>query len=391
MSEPTPTNPPPAAEENGNGKRRRLLLIIGSIFLVLAIAWLLLDIIVLSKREKTDDAYVVGNQVRVSTEIPGTVVDVFVRNTSKVAAGQPLLRLDDTDAKQAVERAAAELGQVVRQVRQQQAQSVQFDAAIVEREIQLARAESDLAKREPLLSQQAVAGEEVRHAREAVQLARAQLTQARQQAAAARALVAEVPLARNPSVQAAAAAYKDAWLALRRTTVVAPTGGYIAQRSVQLGQRIEPGEPLLTIIPLADVWLEANFKEGQLRNLRIGQPAKIVSDLYGGDVVFHGKVIGLSAGTGSAFSLLPPQNASGNWIKVVQRVPVKIQLDPQELAEHPLRIGLSTETTVDTHDRSGAVLAADPVSDIHESTTSYAQDLAAAEAEAQQIIRANAG
>jgi membrane fusion protein (multidrug efflux system) len=273
----------------------------------------------------------------------------------------------------------------------QQAQAVQFDASITERELQLARARADLARREPLLVEQAIAGEEVRHAREAVQLAEAGLVQARQQASAAHALVAGVPLAQNPAVLAASTAYQDAWLTLHRTAVVAPTGGYVAQRSVQLGQRIAPGEHLLTIIPLADVWLEANFKEAQLRNLRIGQPVKLVSDLYGGDVVYHGRVIGLSAGTGAAFALLPAQNASGNWIKVVQRVPVKIALDPAELAAHPLRIGLSITATVDTHDRSGPVLAADPVSDVHEATAAYARDFAAAAAEAQKIIRANAG
>ncbi|MET0280881.1 MAG: efflux RND transporter periplasmic adaptor subunit [Steroidobacteraceae bacterium] len=374
-----------------NGKRRRVMLIIAAVVLLLGGAFFLLQVLVLSKREKTDDAYVVGNQVRVSAQVTGTVVDVFARNTSRVAAGQPLLKLDDTDAKQAVERASAQLAQVVRQVRAQQAQSVQYDSGIVERELQLKRAEEDLARREPLLAGQAVAGEEVRHAREAVLLARATLAQTRQQSLAARALVADVPLAKNPAVLAASAAYKEAWLALHRTTIVAPTGGYVAQRSVQLGQRIAPGEPLLTIIPLSDVWLEANFKESQLRHLRIGQPAEIVSDVYGGDVVFHGRVIGLSAGTGAAFSLLPPQNASGNWIKVVQRVPVKVALDPQELAEHPLRVGLSTTTRVDTRDRSGPVLAAEAVSDVHESTTSYTQDLVIAEQESMAIIRANSG
>ncbi|MEJ0100653.1 MAG: HlyD family efflux transporter periplasmic adaptor subunit [Pseudomonadota bacterium] len=390
---PTTANPPAAAEPatNGNGKRRRILLIIASIFIVLGIGWALLNYFVLSQREKTDDAYVVGNQIGVSTEVSGTVVEVLARNTSKVAAGQTLLKLDDTDAKQMVARAAAQLAQAVRQVRVQQAQAVQYDAGITTQELQLARAQADLGKREPLLAEQAIAGEEVRHAREAVQLAEAQLTQARQQSAAARALVGGVPLAQNPAVLAASTAYQDAWLALRRTTVVAPTGGYVALRSVQLGQRVAPGEHLLTIIPLADVWLEANFKESQLRHLRIGQPVKLTTDLYGGDVVFHGHVIGLSAGTGAAFSLLPAQNASGNWIKVVQRVPVKIALEAQELAQHPLRIGLSTDVNVDTHDRSGAVLAADPVSDVHEQTSSYAHDLAEAEAEAQKIIRANAG
>lgn len=389
MSEPTTTAP--ATTGNGNGKRRRIMLIIAAIFLVLGAAWTLLNVFVLSLREKTNDAYVIGNQIGVSAEAAGTVIEVFARNTSRVEAGQTLLKLDATDARQRLARAAAELAQTVRQVRMQQAQAVQYDAGIAERELQLGRARADLARREPLLAQQAVAGEEVRHAHEAVQLAEAALTQARQQAVAARALVAGVSLEQNPAVQAASTAYQDAWIALNRVTVVAPVGGYVAQRSVQLGQRVAPGERLLSIIPLEDVWLDANFKESQLRHLRLGQPATLVSDLYGSDVVFHGRVIGLAAGTGSAFSLLPPQNASGNWIKVVQRLPVKIALDPAELAEHPLRIGLSITATVDTHDRSGAVLAPDPVSDVHEQTSSYTQDLGVAAAEAGQIIRANSG
>jgi len=389
MNEPTtPTTPP---VNGSSGKRRRILLILAAIFITLGIGWVLLEHFVLSQREKTDDAYVVGNQVRVSSELSGTVVEVFARNTSKVEPGQVLLKLDDTDARQQLARTAAQLAQTVRQVRVQQAQAVQFDASITERQLQLARAQADLARREPLLAEQAIAGEEVRHAREAVQMAEASLAQARQQATAAHALVAGVPLAQNPAVLAASTAYQDAWLTLHRTAVVAPTGGYVAQRSVQLGQRIAPGEHLLTIIPLSDVWLEANFKEAQLRHLRIGQPVKLVSDLYGGDVVYHGRVIGLSAGTGAAFALLPAQNASGNWIKVVQRVPVKIALDPAELVQHPLRVGLSITATVDTHDRSGVVLAADAVSDVHETTGAYARDLADAAAEAQKIIRANAG
>jgi membrane fusion protein (multidrug efflux system) len=382
---------PATPESPGNGNRRRILLTITGVLLLLGGAWTALEMLVLSKREKTDDAYVTGNQIRVSSQIAGTVVEVFARNTSRVEAGQKLLRLDDADALQALERAAANLAQTVRLVRQQMAQSVQFDAQIAARELELQQAEQDLQQREPLLAEQAVAGEEVRHARTAVALAGAALRQTRQQAAAARALVDHVPLERNPAVLVAIAAYKDAWLHTRRSTILAPAGGFIAQRSVQLGQRIAPGEPLMSIIPLQDVWLEANFKEKQLRNLRIGQPARIVTDVYGRDVVFHGRVIGLSAGTGAAFSLLPPQNASGNWIKITQRVPVKIALDPQELVAHPLRIGLSTTTSIDTHDRDGAVLASDPVSDVHETTASYAHDPAAAEQAAMLIIRSNTG
>jgi membrane fusion protein, multidrug efflux system len=379
------------AAEEPNGKRRRILLVIAGIFTVLAVGWTLLEVLVLSRREKTDDAYVTGNQVRVSAQIAGTVVEVLARNTSKVDAGQALLKLDPTDTQQALERAGAELAQTVRQVRQQRAQSSQLAGLVTTRELELAKAEQDLLQREPLLESRAVSGEEVRHARDAVLLARSAVKQAQGQAAAARALVDDVPLEQHPAVLAKLAAYKDAWLAARRTTIVAPVNGYVAQRSVQLGQHIAAGEPLMSVIPLQDVWIEANFKESQLRHVRIGQPATIVSDVYGGDVTYHGRVIGLSAGTGAAFSLLPPQNASGNWIKVVQRVPVKIALDPDELAEHPLRIGLSTTTTVDTHDRSGATLAAESVSDVHESTNAHAQDMAAAQSAALQIIRANDG
>jgi len=383
--------PPPPASGNGNSKRRRILLTLLAIFLLAGAIWGALEYFVFSLREKTDDAYVTSNQVRISSQLTGTVIDVFVRNTSRVKAGQVLLKIDPTDAQQALDRAAAALGQTVRQVRSQQAQSSQFDATITSRELELRRARQDLAEREPLLADQAIAGEEVRHARDAVELAQAQLAQAQQQARAARALVDDVPLVDNPAVLAAAASYREAWLALQRTSIVSPIDGFIAQRSVQLGQRIAPGEPLLTIIPLQDVWVEANFKEGQLRHLRIGQPARVISDIYGSSFEYHGRVIGLSAGTGAAFSLLPPQNASGNWIKVVQRVPVKIALEREEVARHPLRVGLSTTTLVDTRDRSGTVLAAEPVSDIHENTSSYAQDMAAAKAAADAIIRANSG
>jgi membrane fusion protein, multidrug efflux system len=389
MSETQATSTP--ADEAPNGKRRRILTILGTIFAVVGIAWLLLSVFVFAKREKTDDAYVVGNQVRISAQTPGTVVEVLARNTSRVAAGQVLLRLDTTDAKQAVDRAEAALAQAVRQVRQHQAETHQYDALVAARALELQHAETDLARREPLLAEKAVSEEEVRHARDAVAMARAQLDQARQLRAGSNALVDATTVLDNPAVQQQRALYKDAWIDLQRTSTVAPMNGYIAQRSVQLGQHISPGEHLMSVIPLQDVWLEANFKEQQLRHLRIGQPATITSDQYGGSVVFHGHVIGVQAGTGAAFSVLPPQNASGNWIKVVQRVAVKIALDPKELADHPLRIGLSMTVKVDTHDRSGLVLASEPVSDVKEATSAYTTDIAAADAAAAAIIQRNSG
>jgi len=246
-----------------------------------------------------------------------------------------------------------------------------------------------LAKREPLLADHAIAPEEVRHARESVDLARAALTQAQRQSLSSHALVDGTQVEDNPSVLQAKAAYRDAWVAAQRNAVVAPVTGYVAERSVQLGQHIQAGQALMTVIPLNSLWVDANFKEVQLRHLRIGQPAEVRSDLYGGTFIFHGHVNGMSAGTGAAFSLLPAQNASGNWIKVVQRVPVRIQIDDGDLVKSPLRVGLSATVTVDTTKREGPVLAMDathtPVGD----TQVYTQDLDKANAEADAVIRSN--
>ena len=374
-----------------NGRRRRILTIVAGVIAGLGLLWFILWYVVLSERVRTDDAYVNGNQVTVTSQIAGTVVGVYVNNTDRVGAGQLLVRLDQTDAETALNRAASALAQSVRQVRQQQGQAGQYDALVASRKIELTRAEADLARRSPLAADQAIASEEIKHAEEAVALARADLSQAQRQAEAARALVDGVPVRENPSVQGAMAAYRDAWVNASRNAIVAPVAGFVALRAVQLGQRIQSGEALLSIIPLHNLWVDANFKEGQLRDLRLGQPSEVRSDLYGGRVLFHGRVIGMAAGTGSAFSLLPAQNASGNWIKVVQRVPVRISIAPEDLVKHPLRIGLSTTVTVDTHDRSGAMIAATPSAGGGASTDVYAADLARASADAEAIITRNLG
>ena len=378
------TATPPANPQAGT--RRRVLSMIALGFAVIGLGWFLLEHFLWSVREKTDDAYVAGNQVAITSQVAGTVTAVKVTNTSRVEPGQLLVQLDPTDAQTMLLRAEAELGRAVRQVRQQGALASQYDATIRQRQLELERAHTDLANRAPLVADKAISGEEARHASDAVGVARAALDQAQRQAAAAHALVDGSPVRDNPVVLEARARYRDAWVAARRNAIVAPVRGYVAQRSVQLGQRIAPGQPLMMVIPLDDLWIDANFKESQITHLRIGQPVRIVSDVHGSDAVFHGKVLGLAAGTGAAFSLLPAQNASGNWIKVVQRVPVKISLDHEELAQHPLRIGLSTTAVVDTHDRSGPVLAAAaaPVSD--QSTDVYAADIAAADAAAESII-----
>ena len=378
------TNPP-------NDKRRRILLLIATIFIVIGALWAAYWVLVLEKREKTDDAYINGNRVVISAQVPGTVVAVLADDTQLVDAGQVLVKLDPTDAQTALSRAASALGSAVRQVRQQKATAAQYDSEIETRTLELSRAQIDLEKREPLLADQAIAGEEVRHAQESVHLARAALAQAERQSLAAHALVDGTSVADNPTVLQAKDAYRDAWIAARRNAVVAPVTGYVAERSVQLGQHIQAGEALMTVIPLHSLWVDANFKEVQLRNLRIGQKAKVRSDLYGGSYIFHGHVQGMSAGTGAAFSLLPPQNASGNWIKVVQRVPVRILIDDNDLIKAPLRVGLSATVTVDTTFRDGPVLATQAADKPVGDTQVYTQDLEKANAEADAVVRRNLG
>ena len=383
-----PAAPAPAAPTD---KRRRILILIAVIFIVLGALWAAYWVLVLSQREQTDDSYVNGNRVVISAQIPGTVIAVLADDTQLVKAGQVLVRLDPTDAETALSRTASALAQTVRQVRQEKSTADQYDSLIETRRLELARSAADLAKREPLVADRAIAPEEVRHAHESVELARAALTQAVRQATAAHALVDGTPVADNPAVLQAKAAFRDAWIAAQRNAVVAPVTGYVAERSVQLGQHIQAGQALMTVIPLNSLWVDANFKEVQLRHLRIGQPAQVRSDLYGGSFIFHGRVKGMSAGTGAAFSLLPAQNASGNWIKVVQRVPVRIQIDDADLVKSPLRVGLSATVTVDTTTRDGPVLAANandaPVGD----TQVYMQDLDRAGAEADAVVRRNLG
>jgi membrane fusion protein, multidrug efflux system len=380
-----------SATNPANGKRRRILLLIAVIFTVIGALWAAYWVLVLEKREKTDDAYVNGNRVVISAQVSGTVIAVLADDTQLVNAGQVLVKLDPVDAQTALSRAASALAQTVRQVRQQKATATQYDSEIESRKLELTRAQIDLAKREPLIADHAIAGEEVRHAQESVQMARAALTQAERQSLSAHALVDGTAVESNPAVLQAKDAYRDAWIAAQRNAVVAPVTGYVAERSVQLGQHIQAGEALMSVIPLHALWVDANFKEVQLRNLRIGQKAEVRSDLYGGTFIFHGRVEGMSAGTGAAFSLLPPQNASGNWIKVVQRVPVRILIDDNDLIKSPLRVGLSATVTVDTTSRDGPVLAMRasdrPVGD----TQVYTQDLEKANAEADAVVRRNLG
>jgi membrane fusion protein, multidrug efflux system len=302
---------------------------------------------VLRYHQSTDDAYVGGNVVQITPQISGTVVAIGADDTQFVKAGQPLVRLDPADARVALDQAEAQLARTVRDVRNLYATSSQLAAAVQMRQTELTAAQSDLARRQHLGATGAVSGEEVQHAADAVKTAQAELLAAQQQLAANSARVDGTTLDDHPQVRDAAAAVRNAYLTLERTELLAPVPGFVARRNVQLGQRVSPGTPLMAVVPLDQVWVDANFKEPQLAHMRIGQRVKLSADLYGGHVVYQGTIAGFGAGTGAAFSLLPAQNATGNWIKIVQRVPVRIALDPHEIAVHPLQIGLSMKADVE--------------------------------------------
>jgi membrane fusion protein (multidrug efflux system) len=376
---------PDTAVPATNGHRRRVLLIVTGVLAVAAVAAFLWWRLVLSVRETTTDAYVAGHQVNISAQVPGTVVAVLVEDTQLVQTSDVLVRLDPIDAATSLQRATSALANAVRGVRAQQATAAQGDALVITRRAELESANATLARREPLAAEHAVSNEELADARTAVGRATATLKQAEAQARGAHAAVDGVAVADNPAVLQARAAFREAWIAAHRNTIVAPVSGRVAQRSVQVGQHVQPGQPLLVVIPEEEMWVDANFRETQLRRLRIGQRARVVVDLYGDDAQFHGRVAGVAAGTGASFALLPPQNASGNWIKVIQRVPVRIALDPAELRRHPLRIGLSTEVRVDLVAPPQPTPAAVGAS----GTSVYELDLAQVDAEADAIVAAN--
>ena len=336
-----------------NGRRRTALAGVILVFALAGIGWGAWWWLAGRWSESTDDAYVGGNVVQVTPQAAGTVVAVYADDTDFVKAGDELVRLDRADAQVALEQAEAQLARTVRQVRGYYATDAQLAATAAQRESDLARAQQDLARREAAAPSGAVSREEIEHARDALAAARAALAAAREQRMVNLALTDGTTVAEHPDVKAAAAKVHEAYIAFSRTTIAAPVSGYVAKRSVQVGQRVSAGSPLMAVIPLEQVWVDANFKESQLADVRVGQAAKVSADLYGGRVGFKGKVSGFGAGTGAAFALLPPQNATGNWIKVVQRVPVRIALDPAELAAHPLQVGLSLRVEIETRDRSG--------------------------------------
>ncbi len=382
-------SPQPSA--NKKKKRKSVLIVLALIFVLIGIAWGVYWFLVLRHFQETDDAYVAGNQVQVMAQVSGSVNKVWFEDTDFVKKGDVLVSLDKTDAEQAFEKAQTALATSVRQTHQLMINARQYQATITLRQTALAQAEADLKRREPLGASNLIGREELQHARDAVASAKAELDVAVQQYNANQAMILNTSLENQPAVKQSAAELRDAWLALQRTDIRSPMDGFVSRRSVQVGSQISTSTPLLAVVPATNLWIDANFKETQLAGVRIGQPATVVADIYGDDVVYHGKVVGLDMGTGSAFSLLPAQNATGNWIKVVQRLPVRIELNPQDIAQHPLRIGLSTLVKIDTTSTEGSTLATSVRQQAAYSSNALAIDLAPVNQLITDIVRANAG
>jgi membrane fusion protein, multidrug efflux system len=370
-------------------RRKLWLAIVAGAFVAIGAAYGAYWATVLRYSQSTDDAYVNGNVVQITPQISGTVVSIAADDTQFVKAGQPLVRLDQADAKVALDQAEAQLAKTVREVRNLFATTAQLQAAVQLRQTDLSQAQADLARRVQLGKSGAVSGEELQHARDAVKGAESALLAAQQQLAANRARVDRTTLEDHPDVRNAAAAVRNAYLNYARTTLPAPVSGFVARRNVQLGQRVSPGAPLMAVVPLDQVWVDANFKEPQLAGMRVGQPVTLTADLYGNNIRYHGKVVGFGAGTGSAFSLLPAQNATGNWIKIVQRVPVRVALDAREVAEHPLQIGLTMKAVVNVRDESGVRLPQLASNNVAYTTDVFQSTDVSADARVQAIIVAN--
>ncbi|WP_414648063.1 efflux RND transporter periplasmic adaptor subunit [Dokdonella sp.] len=371
------------------GRRRRLLMLLTFALAAAGIAWAAWYWLHGRWFEHTEDAYVQGNIVQITPQTAGTVIGIGADDGDFVRQGQTLATLDPSDADVALAQAEAGLAASVRQVRGLYSNVDSGRAQVAAQKVALDRAREDFRRRKNLAASGAISAEELAHARDALAAAETSLAATQEQLVTTRALVDDTVIASHPDVQAAAARLRAAFLDRARVEVLAPVSGYVARRSVQVGQRVQPGAPLMAVIPLDQVWVDANFKETQLRHMRIGQEVELKSDLYGSEARFNGRVLSLGAGTGSAFSLLPAQNASGNWIKIVQRLPVRIALDPAQLKAHPLRIGLSMQVEVNLHDRSGPILAEQPPAQAPFATDVYAGQLGEADALIARIVHAN--
>lgn len=377
-----------AATPETRKKRKAAMLILGSIFLGIGLIWLIYWLIWGRFEEYTDDAYVNGNLVQLMPQVPGTVIEINTDDTQLVLQGQVIIRLDPADMTIAFQRSKANLAETVRTVKQYFEKAEQAEATLILQNASLMKAQLDLKRRVGLVGERAISREEMQHYQTAFDAAKARYDYALHQLRASQALVVNSHLYSHPAVELAKANFKKAYLNLQRTTISAPVTGYVAKRSVQVGQQVAMNTPMLAIVPLNDVWVDANYKESQLSNLRIGQPVILYADANSG-VTYHGKIVGLNAGTGAAFSLLPPQNATGNWIKIVQRLPVRVGLDPDELRKNPLQLGLSMRVTTNTYDREGNKLAATASHRTFYATDIYANQLALVDQLMDDVLKEN--
>ncbi|GFM67043.1 efflux RND transporter periplasmic adaptor subunit [Pseudomonas cichorii] len=385
------TEKPSASSPEGTnpGKRKFMLLVLALIVILGGAAVWAWHEFYGRWSESTDDAYVNGNVVEITPLTTGTVISIGADDGDLVREGQVLIKFDPSDAEVSLQSAEANLAKVVRQVRGLYSNVDGMKAQLAAQRAEVQKAQDNYNRRRSLAASGAISQEELSHAKDDLTSAQSSLSNVQQQLASSVALVDDTVVSSHPDVKAAAAQLRQAYLADARTTVVSPVTGYVAKRTVQLGQRIQPGTATMAVIPLDQLWIDANFKETQLGNMRIGQPVEITSDLYGSHVKYSGTIDSLGAGTGSAFALLPAQNATGNWIKIVQRVPVRIHINPDELANNPLRIGLSTTVDVNLHDQSGPVLAQQPPKKASFSTNIYAEQLADADAMIARLIHDN--
>ncbi len=377
--------PPNAAQQHHQRTIAMEVLVI--VFLAIGIAWFLHWFIWGRFEVYTDDAYVNGNMVQLMSQVPGTVVEINADNTQLVTPNQVIIKLDPADMNIAMQRASATLAETVRQVRQDFENAQRAQATVIVRKADLEKAQLDLQRRIGLVGKNAVSREEFQHYQTALANAQSNYKFALYNLRATQSLVENAYLYTHPRVEQAKSNFKTAYLNLQRTLTIAPVAGYVAKRNIQVGQHVMLNTPMMAIIPLNDTWVDANYKETQLEHLRIGQSVILTADAYP-DVTYHGRVYGLTAGTGAAFSLLPPQNATGNWIKIVQRLPVRIALDPAELKKHPLLLGLSMHVTVNIHNVNGPILAQRAERKPLYTTQVYAQQLSQANQWITKILQA---
>jgi membrane fusion protein (multidrug efflux system) len=377
-------------QDAGNSRKRKVMLL-GLVLIVIlggvgVFAW---HELYGRWNESTDDAYVNGNVVEITPLVTGTVVSIGADDGDLVHEGQVLINFDPNDAQVGLQSAEANLARTVRQVRGLYSNVDGMRAQVAAQKAEVQKARDNFNRRKNLAASGAISQEELSHARDDLTSAQNALANAQQQLNTTNALVDDTVVSSHPDVQAAAAQLRQAYLTNARSTLIAPVTGYVAKRTVQLGQRVQPGTALMAVIPLDQLWIDANFKETQLRDMRIGQPVDIEADIYGSDVKYSGTIDSLGAGTGSAFALLPAQNATGNWIKIVQRVPVRVHINAEELAKHPLRVGLSTQVSVNLRDQSGPVLAQQPPQKASFSTNVYDRQLGEADALITRLIHDN--